>query len=150
MVTGDASGATIGIIIGVVVGLAIYLAVMIPFICSINKTTKHIPEDKRSFPNWFTWFFLIPFVELIFVWMMLPFGVPNALRKTLQDNAAAAKDAGTLKGLGLTLAILKTVVWLSHSVSVLALPLAIGALVIFIIYWVKIVGFRNKYFGKTV
>ncbi len=130
------------------------------FLCSLQKTMRCVPIDKRLFPNWFIWMILIPGFFYLFSWLMLPFGIPHGLRNMVPNNKDALRETTHLKVFGLMIPILPPViiflqVMLMHSVSS---AIAIFAtlflcvvldLVSFVIYWIKIVSFRKKYLEKV-
>lgn len=144
--------------------IAVFVATAILFCCSINKTMSHVPVEKRQFPNWFIWMTLIPVLNYIFSWMIFPFGIPNGLKNTVENNAAALRDVSTLRTLGWALQILATFNFILSLVFRLAntqslnsssmemimffLLLIIIASILWTIYWVKIVSFRKKHFGN--
>lgn len=152
--------AMLGLLVLCVIALATLINIF--FILSCYKTMRYVPEEKRVFPRWFLWMWIIPLVGFVFGWMMLPFGVPHGLRNTLSTNPDAVRSANTLKGLGLACMILITLSVITHGMfgsitgvhhsvvsttgSLAAAPFNIGFIVIWIIYWVKVVSFRRQYF----
>ncbi len=154
-----ANGMIGGIIIAILMGI-IYLAVKIPYCCSLYKTMKCVPSEKRIFPNGFVWIFLIPVFDFIFEWMMLPFGIPIGLKNAMSNNPTAVSAAKTIKGLGLAMQILSTCGTLllycyeiaTHGNSPdfatigLLFLLWVAIFVLWIIQWVDITAFRKKYF----
>ncbi len=133
--------SVITIIFGVIIGMAVLIIPIIFFSISLYKALKRIPEEKLEFPAWFVWMFLVPVAGYVFLWMMLPFGIPRSFRKAVQNNPEAENRASTLFGLGLTFCILILVSFTPFLAAILGLP----TLIILIIYWVKIVQFRRLY-----
>ncbi|MEM9243341.1 MAG: hypothetical protein AAGA27_04705 [Pseudomonadota bacterium] len=119
--------------------LFIYI-INILFFYSIYKTYKIIPDQHKTFPNWFIWMMLIPFVGYIFMWMMLPFGVPGAIKRYFPDNTAVKSAGDTLFGLGLALVLIITCMSIFY-ITILFLPVVI--FILLIIYWVKVVKVRE-------
>jgi len=113
------------------------------FFCySMFKALKLVPENHHQFPAWFTWLMLIPIVGYVFIWIMMPFGIPNAFK-----NHSAAKDPAalpackTIANFGLAYAILAILSF----IPAFGWILAIIALVLFFIYWSKVITFRKTY-----
>lgn len=148
-----------------------FITTAILYLCSLQKTLKYVPESKRVFPNWFIWMQLVPFANIVFGWIMIPFGIPDNLRNALSDNSAALKAIKTLKGVGFAMMILTTLLIFFNIIvrtmilmqsphitqslhdlmmlDLVALPFAIANIVLWIIYWVKVVDIR-KYFNNTL
>jgi hypothetical protein len=82
---------------------------------------------------------LIPFVDFVFSWIMLPFGIPYAMQAAVADNPEALQKDKTIFGLGLSLMI-TTSLFIIPYLNLLAM---IGAFVLWIIYWVAVVNFRQ-------
>ncbi|MCX7121186.1 MAG: hypothetical protein NTZ67_05380 [Gammaproteobacteria bacterium] len=129
-------------------GIGIFLVILTVtfFYClTLTRVLKCIPQDKQKFPAWFVWLFLIPIVGYIFQWIMLPFGIPAALKKHFSTNQDAIEQAETLFKIGLAQVILEMV-----SIFVFIPPINdISSLLGFsmlIFYWVKILKFKKTYF----
>ena len=118
----------------------VYLITNICFIVSLQKTLRLIPKHCQSFPRWFCWLTLIPIVGFVFSWIMLPFGIPDAIKNSQTDNSEALICAKRLFGLGLAMMILSSLSLLLYHIFLLTcLPM----LVLWIIYWVDIVSIRK-------
>ena len=138
-------------IISLVVG---FFVCLILFLCSLHKTMRCVPSNKRVFPNWFIWMMLIPFLRCIFTWLMLPFGIPHGLRNMVVNNKDALRQTAHLKIFGLANAISLPVIifWqfvLKNSGLLVSGTMVFLSVVLYfvsiIIYWIKIVSFRKKY-----
>lgn len=128
----------IGLILGIVC-LLIWLTIRFFFCLSVFSTYRLVPKKQRTFPTWFCWMMMIPLVSFIFEWIMLPFGIPGALKRCLMNNRKGLQRATSLTGLGLSFSILGCLFW----VPILSSILMTARLVLFIIYWVKIVTLKN-------
>ena len=109
----------------------------------LYKMLKLVPKEDHQFPAWFVWMFLVPLVGVIFQWIMLPFGIPNTLKKYCANNQEALSKAKTLFRIGLTQVIILTI-------SAGALPpydraAGLASVALWILYWVKCVRFRNQF-----
>lgn len=128
----------IGIIAFILFSLMYYIP-RIFFILSLSKTMRHVPKQFHVFPQWFLWMLLIPFVEFVFSWIMLPFGIPYAMQAAVPDNPEALRKSKVIFGLGLSLMITISFFIIPY-LNLLAM---IGAFVLWIIYWVEVVNFRR-------
>ncbi|WP_116964030.1 hypothetical protein [Fastidiosibacter lacustris] len=127
----------LGISIALVIMVIIFYIFSIAFSFSVYKLLKAIPSDKKISPPWLAWMLFIPIVGYIFQWIVLPFGVGNALKKYQEMEIKLRGD--TLFILGLILVILPIV-----SLIPMTFPFtAITGVIIYIIYWVKIVQVRK-------
>lgn len=111
------------------------------FCLSLYSAMKKVPEKQRSFPAWFSWMIAIPFLHLIFAWIMIPFGIPGSFKRHCQDNHAALAKAKSLFGVGLALVILMSLSILPY----INIGTGVATLVLYIIYWVKIVKFKKRF-----
>lgn len=127
-----------------IITLIATLIIAILFSWSLYSAMKKVPQEKRAFPAWFCWMFLVPFAGFVFEWIMLPFGIPKSFKQYLPKNQAAQDKAGTLFGVGLAYVILVCLLFIPY-INILA---GIAALVLFIIYWVQVVSFKNKFLTK--
>lgn len=131
---------------GVGVLFIVVLVIQILYLLSLYTAMEAVPESKRAFPSWFVWLMIIPVVGFVFAWIMEPFGLPKSFEALAADNQKMKEDANTLFGLGLAHMIL---------ISVSIIPM-VGwitvwvAFVIWIIYWVKVVNFRNTYLNNPL
>lgn len=129
-----------------IVGIAIfvffltYFIVYVFFILSLQKTLRLIPTLKQTFPSWFCWLMLVPFIGFVFTWIMIPFGIPDAIKNNQTDNPAALAEGKRLFGIGLAMMILMSI---SPFLSILAIITFIPMLVLWILYWVNIVSIRK-------
>lgn len=129
--------------------LIIFILIVTFFYClTLFKIMRRVPKENQSFPSWFIWLFLIPWVGFVFQFIMLPFGIPNALKKTFSTNQDAIASADILFKLGLAqvililLGIFLPIHPINQIVSVLGLA-------VWIAYWVMIVRFDKQYLRKN-
>ncbi len=122
------------------IGLALFI-VMIFFCLSMYGAMNRVPADKQKFPGWLVWLFLLPLVGIVMQWIMLPFGIPDSFKNVVGDNKDALGQIKTIHGIGLAVVILMTMSF----IPVLNVFAAIPTIVLWIIYWVKVVGFKNQF-----
>ncbi len=147
------------LLIGFVVG---FFVCVILYLCSLKKTMRCVPSDKRIFPNWFIWMMVIPVIGYVFTWLMLPFGIPHGLRNIAVNNKDALRETVYLKVLGLVTVILPPFIIFmqaifkdfgeaTSSVSVFTGALLFLSVVLYLVsiitYWIRTVSFRKKYFN---
>jgi len=117
------------------------MLVRVLFAWSLYLTATRIPQQHRLFPSWFCWMTIIPFVGFVFEWLMVPFGIPWGLKKFLSGKTDAIKQINILFGIGLAY----TICFSTFFIPVINIITGIGGLVLFIIYWVKVVGIRKEF-----
>src|SRR3990167_8541374 len=69
--------------------MTIFMILVILFCASLFCTMQSIPKESRQFPSWFVWLLIVPGVGIVFQWIMLPFGIPNSIKKAAHTNKAA-------------------------------------------------------------
>lgn len=141
---------------------AIGITVGVLFCVSLSRTYSHVPKAQRLFPRWFIWMQVIPLLNFIFGWIMLPFGIPGSLRNIVSDNPSAIRATSVIKSIGLSFQILVTISFLIGSyalvhqndpaaamtISYFHIPqllINLASIILWVIYWVKTVKFRKIY-----
>lgn len=117
------------------------LIVQILYLLSLYTAMESVPQPKRVFPSWFVWLMIIPMVGFIFAWIMEPFGLPNSFAAAAEGNEKMKEDSRMLFGIGLAHMILLSV----SIIPVIGWVTVFVAFVLWIIYWVKVVNFKNTY-----
>lgn len=127
------------------IALVILIFIVTVFYClNLFNILQRIPKEKQQFPSWFVWLFLIPWVGFVFQWIMLPFGIPNALKKVVSNDQDAIAATDMLFKIGLAQMIMTLFGFFLpiHPINQIA---AILGLVLWIAYWVMIMRFKKKY-----
>lgn len=117
------------------------IIVNIFFTLSVYQTARCIPKNFHAFPIWFCWLFIIPFLGIVFKWIMLPFALPQALRKYKSANKKMQKSANKLFNIGIAYVITLS---LCFFFSVMAFFIFIAAIILLIVYWSEIVDVRKQ------
>ncbi|PIZ03869.1 MAG: hypothetical protein COY58_07200 [Gammaproteobacteria bacterium CG_4_10_14_0_8_um_filter_38_16] len=118
--------------------------VMLLFSWTLFSLLRRIPRNNQIFPSWFVWLFVVPYIGLIFQWIMLPFGIPNALKKHFATHQDAIHAANVLFKLGLAQAIVAILsLVFAH---ILGFYLGWLGIALWLIYWGLIIRFRMVYF----
>lgn len=124
----------------------VYFIVLIFFCFSVFKVLRMVPEQYQQFPAWLIWLTLLPIAGLVFIWIMLPLGIPQALKKfSHQEKPEAVADCKVIFSLGLAYAILVTL----SIIPLLGFFTLVASFIILIIYWSQIVSFRKQYLGSS-
>ena len=161
-------------VIGFFLLVLVAITLRVLFCLSMVKTLKLVPEEHYIFPRWFVWMMLVPFADLVFSWIMIPFGIPRAFENAVRDNKIAVRKAKNLTFFGLTLQISWLIpiliqfisipifvllalynahlsTWLLLVVYLVFVPifLVIITFVSFVIYWIKVTLFRKTYLDDS-
>ena len=131
----------------IVIAIAIFFITVV-YCWILFQIMQRIPRDKHQFPSWFIWLFLIPWVGLIFQLIMLPFGIPNTFKKAFPNNQNAISAAENLFKLGLAQVIL-TIFGMFLPIPPINHIAAVAGFILWIVYWVMIVKFKNVYLKNS-
>lgn len=123
---------------------AVIYLFMIAFCWTLFATLQKIPKESRVFPNWFTWLFLIPVVGFIFQWIMMPFGIPMALKNHFKTDQNAVGSANILFRVGLAQVVLASIGLFIHVSPVSEIIASLG-IILWLSYWFFILRFKKKY-----
>ncbi len=125
--------------VGVVsAALLIDIIINIFFSWTCYRTLSTVPKDKQTIPAWVCWLMIAPVVRVIFYWIILPFAIPNSLKKAFSENTELVKATRSLFGIGLAFVILATL-----SFVPLVGIVFIAAIVLYIIYWIKVADIKK-------
>lgn len=131
------SGSTDALVLGLIFFL-VAIVIHVLFLISLSSGFKVVHEDRRKMAPAMVWLNLIPLVNLVWV-----FFTASRLGDSLYAEAKARgleeKGDGT-KSLGLAYAILLV----SSIIPYVGLLTSIPLLVVWIIYWVKVVSYRDR------
>jgi hypothetical protein len=147
----------------ILVVIMVILIAWMSFNAAWQETCNIIPKKFHLFPSWLIWLTCLPFVNIIILWMLIPFGFPKALKKYQPDNKELQAQANNLFQLGISYAISSTVAFLLQCIVPFAtiwgielfasdantnILLTISALasiinlVLWIMYWIGVVKIR--------
>lgn len=110
----------------------------------LNNILNRVPRENQQYPQWFIWLCLIPLLGVVFEWIMLPFGIPNAFKKMFATNQEAINAANSLFKLAIAQLVF-TMLGIFFIIKPINQLSAILGIVFWIIYWVQIVQFDKKY-----
>ncbi|MBT2866598.1 hypothetical protein JQK19_05020 [Chromobacterium violaceum] len=123
-----------GIMVLVVAG-ALVLAVSIFYFLTLHQTMNSVDETRRPLAGGLIWLALVPGLGLIW-YMVYILLLSSALKKELAQRQLPGNGAF---GVSLALVILQVLCFIPY-VNLLA---AIPALVLWIVHWVKMAGYRK-------
>lgn len=127
----------LGLAVGILFG-AVMVIFNLFYVLSIRKTMKLIPIQHHSFPPGLLWLIIVPGIGYIFEWIMLPFGVPSAIKSFFGvSEISVEQPQARFFGLGLAIVLV--------SLFGVVIPFGLTAVLILkIIYWAQIVSLRYK------
>ena len=128
----------------IITGIIVFLF-MAAYCATLFSALRKVPKEKRVFPAWFVWFFLIPVVGFVFQWMMIPFGIPFSLKNVVKKNQNASQATTVLLYLGLIQVLLPTIGLFIHQNNILGTFFAGGGIAVWATYWITIIWFKSKY-----
>lgn len=135
-------------VIAGVIGIAVFLAMIIAyifFLLSLQKNLNSVSEANRTMNPPMVWLNLIPLFAL--GWMVYTtIKISESLEKELTDRNISF-DAKPAYALGLTFSIMNASGLLWSWIPIIGLLLAIGLIVVWIMYWVQVSKFTKQLAG---
>lgn len=98
------------------VGLFIFIGIAIQVVVAyfLYDGLSRIPQKYRQAEPYFAWLTLIPLAGIVFLWILLPFKIPESMKLYFADNPqlddSTNKDFGKAMGLGTVISLTLTVV----------------------------------------
>ena len=132
------AGMAVGFLIGAVIIFAIFLIPAIFFILTLQKALNRCAPENRAMQPGMTWLLLIPLFNLVWQFIVV-INMAKSLGAEFQKRGMA-EEPEPGKALGLVMCILVC----CGIIPYLGVLCDIGALICWIIYWVKIAGYSNK------
>ena len=165
MITKAPNLLTLTEVVMVFVALVIvFYGVTFYFIGSVRKTMRQVPRPLQTLSSELIWLMLVPGVGYVIAWILLPFIIPRAMRRALQDQGSASwEKVISLSRFGMLWCLLGLlcfvtffwILWLSHQnfsapnilqhsviSTVLFLVCLFAKWLTFIVYWKKLVNIR--------
>ncbi len=132
-------------ILAVLIGLAIFfilssILIAVFYLLNLQNLLKSIKEENRDVEPSNVWLMFIPFFNIVYAFILYP-KISSSVKKEFESRGVSNNDDGA-RNLGIALAI-------TGAVAILPIPLisqlvGLGNLVLFIVWWVKTAGFKNK------
>ena len=133
----EGAGA-VGILIGVLIIFAVMLLPTIFYLLTLQKALNRCSPENRAMAPGMVWLMLIPFVGLVWHFFVV-INVAKSLGGEFQKRGIA-EEPEPGKKIGMIMCILAC----CGIIPLLGVLCSIGALVCWILYWVKIAGFSAK------
>jgi hypothetical protein len=128
----------LGMAVGFLIGLVILLIPAIFYLLTLQKALNRCSPESRAMNPGMVWLMLIPLFN--FVWhFFVVLNLAKSLGAEFQKRGIA-EEPHPGKNLGLIMCILACCGW----IPLLGLFTGIGALVCWILYWIKIAGYSAK------
>lgn len=136
-----ASGALMGgaFVIIILIALAIGLIPLIFYLITLQNTLKEVSPENQKMPPSNVWLILIPLFGLVWAFIVVN-RIADSLKAEFAKRNVQVDEDRPGYAIGLTYCILAC----CSIIPVLGGLAAIGALVCFIIYWVKIANYKTK------
>lgn len=136
----DLPPEALAIILAVLCGMClVFLVVFIFFFLTLSKALSRCHWRNRTMEPGQVWLNFIPLFHL--VWMFITATrVADSLRNEFYDRGWHRNEEDYGRGLGITACVL----WIVGGLPYIGVLFAIGWLVCFIIYWVKIANFSGQ------
>ena len=135
---GDAPGLPELMIIVVVVGLMIVPQVF--YLLALQRALSRCSAECRTLAPRLVWLLFIPFFNLVWSFVMVIKISTSLANEFTKRGIAGPPNPG--RSIGLAMAICGVLALIP--VPFVGGPLGVGALVCWIVYWVKIAGFSSK------
>lgn len=127
------------IIIAVIIGIAIGLIPLIFYLLTLQKTLNEVSPENQKLPPGQVWLILIPLFGLVWSFIVVN-RIADSLKAEFAMRGIQVDEDRPGYSIGLTYCIL----YCCSVVPFLGGLAALGGLVCWIIYWVKIAGYKTK------
>ncbi len=126
-----------GMVIGMLVGGLIGLAIAIVYLLTLHKCLGRVSPQNRAMAPGLVWLNLIPLVGLVWNFFVV-LNISKSLVAEGQTRGINLGDGGKTVGLVMAILVACSIIPLVNMLT------GIGALVFWILYWVKIAGYSNQ------
>jgi len=127
------------ILIGAGIGFIIGLTVMIFYLLTLSKTLNEVDSANRKIEPGQVWLVLIPLFGLVWQFIMV-----NRIADSLKAEFAARGIQSTEERPGAQLGVTYCTLMVCGIIPIIGGLASLGGIVCWIIYWVKINGFKDK------
>jgi hypothetical protein len=127
-----------GMVVFVLLALAVQLVITIFFILTLQKALNRCSPENQAMAPGLTWLLLIPLFNIIWIFFVV-INMAKSLGAEFQKRGIAVEPEPG-KTIGLAYAILA----ICSVIPFVGFLAGIGALICWIMYWVKINGFSNQ------
>ncbi|MDQ3048182.1 MAG: hypothetical protein M3R27_11595 [Bacteroidota bacterium] len=134
----DEAAAAGIIIIAVIIGIAVGLIPLIFYLLTLQNTLKEVSPENQKMPPGQVWLILIPLFGLIWQFIVVN-RIADSLKAEFAKRAVQVEEDRPGYGIGIAYCIL----YCCSVVPLLGIFASLGGLVCWIIYWVKIAGYKK-------
>jgi len=136
----DYNSAAIGVlIVAVLIGLAIGLTILILYLLTLQNTLKEVSPENQKMPPAQVWLALIPLFGLVWMFIIVT-KMADSLQAEFAKRNMQNEEARPGYSLGLTYCILNC----CGIIPFIGALASLGGFVCWIIYWVKMSGYKKK------
>ncbi|HUE36213.1 MAG TPA: hypothetical protein VMO20_02390 [Candidatus Acidoferrum sp.] len=128
----------VGFAVGILIGFAVLLIPGIFYCLTLQKALNRCAPENRAMAPGLVWLLFIPLFNLVWNFLVV-INMAKSLGAEFQKRGMA-EDPQPGKTIGLIMSILAV----CGFIPVLGVFCSLGALICWIIYWVKIAGFSGK------
>ncbi|MCU0431969.1 MAG: hypothetical protein MUC87_00785 [Bacteroidia bacterium] len=147
----DQPGFLIGLAIVLFIILAITLAIYIPFIINLSNALKQVAPHNRKISPGQMWLILIPIFGTIWAFIIVP-RIADSLVAEYQRRRMHYEEERLGYQSGMAWAVLGAMTYIRTFADLAQIPFigaigslaGLGALIFFIVYWVKIARYKNE------
>jgi hypothetical protein len=132
------SAGIAGLFVGTLIGFAIFLVPAIFYLLTLQKTLNRCSPENRAMAPGMVWLMLIPLFNIVWNFFVV-INVAKSLGAEFQKRGIT-EEANPGQKLGMIMCILTV----CGIIPILGILCSLGALVCWIIYWVKVAGFSAK------
>lgn len=159
MQAGPGADILMGMLVCIGIVLVVALVIHVLFLLTLFRTQQSVNERNRELAPGMVWLTLIPLFGMIWAPIMVP-KLSNSLRREFEDRGWGTDGEGFARTTGLLWAwggIVNTLVSIVQNVAqfadlkpvamglgLLGLPLGLGVLVCWIIYWVQMYQYGKR------
>lgn len=123
-------------------GLLIGLVIMIFFLLTLQKCLNQVSAENRAMEPAMVWLNLIPLFNLVWIFITV-LKLSDSVVAEGQARGVSVEDGGKTIGLVYAVSMIASII------PLLGFLAALVALVMFIIYWVKVAGFTKALAGAA-
>jgi len=136
----DSEAAMVGVIaLAVIIGIAIGLIPVILYLLTLQRTLNEVSPENQKMPPGQVWLILIPLFGLVWSFIMVN-RIADSLKAEFASRGIQVDEDRPGYSIGITYCIL----YCCGIVPFIGILASLGGIVCWIIYWVKISGYKTK------
>jgi len=127
------------VVVGMCAIFAVILAIHIVFLLNLSKCLQQVRPRNRDMEPGQVWLELIPIFGVVWKFIVIN-RVASSLKREYRDRRWSSRGEDFGQSIGMSYCICSVTSWIPY----LGGFFGIGGLVCYIVYWVKIAGYRNE------